>query len=308
MNLPGQVSIREVSPRDGFQSIDTFIPTTDKLDIIAAIAEAGVTRMETTSFTNPRAIPQLKDAADVMAGVSRPDISKYRMTHAALVPNAKGAGHAVAAGADQLVVVISATNAHNQANVRRTIDASLADLDDIFTLSRQHNVAVIGAVAVAFGCPFQGDVALADVFRIARSYVDRGAISVMLADTTGLATPVRAATMVNAFKKEFSDTELILHFHNNRGTAMANLLAALMAGARTFDTALGGIGGCPNVPLAAGNLATEDVVYMLEDMGVSTGIHLPKIIDAAHLLEKRLGYSLPGQVMKSGPAPHAHTE
>ncbi len=303
MNLPRQVSIREVGPRDGFQSIDTFIPTADKLDIISAIADAGVTRMETTSFVSSRAIPQLKDAADVMAGVSRPDISKHRMTHAAMVPNAEGAGHAVAAGVDQLVVVISATNAHNQANLRRTIDVSLADLDDIFTLARQHHVAVIGAVAVAFGCPFQGDVALADVFRIARSYVDRGAISVMLADTTGLATPVRVATMVHAFKKEFSDMELILHFHNNRGTAMANLLAALMAGARTFDTALGGIGGCPNVPLAAGNLATEDVVYMLEDMGVSTGIHLSKIIDAAHLLEQRLGYSLPGQVMKSGPAP-----
>ncbi|RUA01358.1 MAG: hydroxymethylglutaryl-CoA lyase [Deltaproteobacteria bacterium] len=301
MNLPRQVSIREVGPRDGFQSIDRFIPTADKLDIIAAIADAGVTRMETTSFVSARAIPQLKDAADVMAGISRPGISRYRMEHAAMVPNARGAGHAVAAGVDQLVVVISATLAHNQANVHRTVDESLADLDDIFALSRQHGVPVIGAVAVAFGCPFQGDVARADTFHIARAYVDRGAASVMLADTTGMATPVRVIEMVNAFKEMFSGTELILHFHNNRGTAMANLLAAMTAGARTFDTALGGIGGCPNVPLAAGNLATEDVVFMLEEMGISTGIDLLKIIDAAHLLEKRLGFTLPGQVMKSGP-------
>ena len=296
MDLPRQVIIREVGPRDGFQSLKAFLPTADKLDVIEAIAEAGVTQIETTSFVSPQAIPQLKDAAEVMAGVSR-----QRVTHAAMVPNIKGAENALAAAADQLVVVISASEAHNQANVQRGIDASLTDLDGIFSLARQHAVPVIGAIAVAFGCPYQGDVPSADVFDIVRAYLEKGAVSVILADTTGMATPIRVVNLVEKFRKRFFDAELILHFHNNRGVAMANLLAALTAGVTCFDTALGGIGGCPYVPQASGNLATEDVVFMLGDMGVMTGIDLSKIIQAARLLEKRLGYTLPGQVMKSGP-------
>jgi len=296
MDFPRQVIIREVGPRDGFQSLKAFLPTADKLDVIEAIAEAGVTQIETTSFVSPQAIPQLKDAAEVMAGVSR-----QRVTHAAMVPNIRGAENALVAAADQLVVVISATEAHNQANVRRGIDASLAELDGIFSLARQHAVPVIGAIAVAFGCPYQGDVPSTDVFDIVKVYLEKGAVSVILADTTGMATPIRVVNLVEKFRTRFFDAELILHFHNNRGIAMANLLAALTAGVTRFDTALGGIGGCPYVPQASGNLATEDVVFMLEDMGVMTGINLPKIIQAARLLEERLGYTLPGQVMKSGP-------
>lgn len=296
MDFPRQVIIREVGPRDGFQSLKTFFPTVDKLDVIEAIIKAGVTQIESTSFVSPQAIPQLKDATEVMAGVNRQGV-----THAAMVPNMKGAENALAADVDQLVVVISATEAHNRANVGRGIDASLDDLDGIFFLARQHAVPVIGAIAVAFGCPYQGDVPSADVINIVSAYLDKGAVSVILADTTGMATPIRVTHLVEKFRKRFFDAELILHFHNNRGIAMANLLAALSAGITRFDTSLGGIGGCPYVPQASGNLATEDVVFMLEDMGVSTGIDLSKIIQAARLLEKRLGYTLPGQVMKSGP-------
>ncbi len=301
---PRRVSIREVGPRDGFQSLDRFLPTADKLDIISSLTNAGVTRVETTSFVSRRAVPQLKDAAEVMAGVLQqrqapPHAGRPAVTHAAMVADAAGAERAAAAGVDRLVAVISATDAHNRANVRRSVDASLADLDPVF--ARAGTIPVIGAIAVSFGCPYQGNVATGDVFAIARAFIDRGAMAVMLADTTGMATPTRVTKMVTGFQQEFTDTELILHFHNNRGTAMANLLAALMAGGRTFDTAVGGIGGCPYVPLAAGNLATEDVVFMLEDMGISTGIDLSGIIAAARLLEKRLGMTLPGQVMKSGP-------
>lgn len=296
MNLPTQVRLREVSPRDGFQSLRDFLPTDQKLKIIEAIARSGVRDIEATSFVGPEAVPQLRDAADLMDRVSRSHI-----TYSAIVPNLQGAQNAIAAKADQLVVVISATEAHNQANVRRSVDESLAGLDPIFTAARDTETAVIGAVAVAFGCPYQGDVPDGDVFRIVKSYLSKGAISVILADTTGLATPRRVEQMVQQVKGHFPDTEFVLHFHNNRGTAMANLLSALMTGVTTFDTALGGIGGCPYVPQAAGNLATEDVVFMLEDMGISTGIDLEGIIKAAHLLEKTLGYSLPGQVMKSGP-------
>jgi hydroxymethylglutaryl-CoA lyase len=187
------------------------------------------------------------------------------------------------------------------ANVRRNIDESIADLNTIFSLAKGKDVPVIGAVAVAFGCPYQGDVPVDAVFKLADAYLSRGASAVILADTTGMATPPRIQGLVQAFKEQFPNTRFGLHLHNNRGTAMTNLYAALEAGVTMFDTALGGIGGCPNVPQAAGNLPTEDVVYMLEDMGVNTGIDLVAIIEAAHLLEKTLGQILPGQVMKSGP-------
>ena len=296
MDLPSKVKLREVAPRDGFQSLKDFLPTEQKLQIIEAVVQAGVKYIESTSFVSPKAIPQLRDATDLLAQVPREGI-----IHAAMVPNLRGAQNAIAARADQLVVVISATEAHNQENVRRSIDESLGDLDAIFTLAKESDTPVIGALAVSFGCPYQGDVPEKDVFRVVDEYISRGAVSIILADTTGMTTPARVEQMVLKFRDRFPGVEFTLHFHNNRGTAMANLLTALMAGATTFDTALGGIGGCPYVPQAAGNLPTEDVVFMLEDMGVSTGIDLEAIIGAAHLLEKILGYSLPGQVMKSGP-------
>jgi hydroxymethylglutaryl-CoA lyase len=228
-------------------------------------------------------------------------VPRQKTTYAAMVPNLKGAQKAIAAKTDQLVVVISASESHNQKNVRRSISESLAELDAIFTVSQENDIPVIGAIAVAFGCPYQGDVPAEDVFMLVESYLSRGASSVILADTTGMATPTQVAQMVGRFQDRFAEAGLVLHFHNNRGTAMANLLSALMAGAARFDTALGGIGGCPFVPRAAGNLPTEDVVYMLEDMGIKTGIKLEALIKASHLLEKTLGYTLPGQVMKSGP-------
>lgn len=297
MDLPAKVKLREVAPRDGFQSLKKFLPTEQKLQIFEAMVKAGVKDIEATSFVSPKAIPQLRDAADLLAQVPH----HHGITHAAMVPNLRGTKNAIEAKADQLVVVISATEAHNQENVRRSIAESLGDLDAIFSLAKENDTPVIGALAVSFGCPYQGDVPEKDVFRLVDEYISRGATSIILADTTGMTTPSRVEIMVLKFCERFPGVEFALHFHNNRGTAMANLLSALMAGATTFDTALGGIGGCPYVPQAAGNLPTEDVVYMLDDMGVSTGIDLAELIQAAYLLEKFLGYSLPGQVMKSGP-------
>ncbi len=296
MYLPAKVKIREVAPRDGFQSLPDFLPTEDKRAIIEAVVAAGVREVEATSFVSPSAIPQLRDAALVMEGLGRKGVE-----FSAVVPNLTGAKNAVKAGADRLVVVISASEPHNLANVRRSIDSSLSGLDVIFQLAKEHGIPVIGAVAVAFGCPFQGEVPEADLFRLIDAYLAGGAESILLGDTTGMALPTGVSRLVGNFMDRFGETELSCHFHNNRGTAMANLLSALTAGATTFDTALGGIGGCPNVPLAAGNLPTEDVVYMLEEMGVHTGIDLCGIIEAARLLEKILGKTLPGQVMKSGP-------
>ena len=297
MSMSKNVVIRDVAPRDGFQSWSEFVPTEKKLEIIEAIRAAGVGEIEITSFVNPKVIPQMRDAAELMKTVQHGEGCIY----AALVPNPNGAQLGVEAGADKLCVVISATDVHNQANVRRTVSESLSALDDISSLAGEKSNPVIGGIGVAFGCPYQGDVPPEDVLRIARAYIESGAKSIMFADTTGMATPPRVTRLVESFKQQFPDTALGLHFHNNRGTAMANLYAALMAGADIFDTALGGIGGCPNVPDAAGNLPTADVVYMLEDMGIETNIDLEAIIAAAHLLEKILGQKLPGQVMKSGP-------
>jgi len=296
MALPSKVKLREVAPRDGFQSWPDFVPTDKKIEVIQALVKCGVREMETTSFVNPKAIPQMRDAAEVIKQAPRPGCR-----HSALVPNLKGAQMAVEAGADQLVVVISASQEHNKANVRRTIEESLADLEAIFALAKEKNVPVTGAIATSFGCPYKGDVPEEDVFRLAQAFISGGASSVILADTTGMATPPRVDQLVRNFIARFPEMEFSLHFHNNRGTAMANLYSALEAGATVFDTALGGIGGCPNVPQAAGNLPTSDVVYMLEDMGIDTGIDLVAIIEAEHLLEKILGRVLPGQVMKSGP-------
>ncbi len=296
MQMPARVKIREVAPRDGFQSVAAFIPTDQKLGIIELLVQAGVEEIETTSFVSPKAVPQLKDATELMSRVPRKGV-----VNAALVANLTGAGNAVAAGINELVVVISASEAHNLANVRCSISESLKNLDDIFLVAQQHGVLVNGAIAVAFGCPYQGDVPEGDVLELSEEFLSRNASSVILADTTGMASPRRIDKMVRTFIHQFPGYRFTLHLHNNRGTAMANLLAGLLAGAISFDTALGGIGGCPNVPVAAGNLATEDVLFMLEDMGVQTGIDLDKIIRAALELEKVLGFTLPGQVMKSGP-------
>ncbi len=297
MSVPKSVDIRDVAPRDGFQSWPEFIPTGKKLDVIEAIRKAGVGEIEITSFVNPKVVPQMRDAAELMKTVPKGKGCIY----SALVPNLKGAQLAIDAGVDKLCVVISATDVHNQANIRRTVAESLAALEDIFSLAGQHSIPVIGGIGVAFGCPYQGDVPTEDVLKIARAYIESGAESVSLADTTGMATPPRVTQLVESFRKQFPEAALGLHFHDNRGTAMANLYAALMAGADIFDTSLGGIGGCPNVPDAAGNLPTADVVYMLEDMGIDTGIDLDAVIEAAHMLEQILGKKLPGQVMKSGP-------
>lgn len=296
MNLPEKVRLREVATRDGFQSLRNFVPTEDKLSLISSVGQAGVREIEATAFVSPSAIPQLADAAELMAQVPR-----NGQVYSAIVPNLKGAENAIRAGVDELVVVISATDAHNRRNVNRSVDQSLSDLSDIFSLAAEKSVPVIGAVAVAFGCPYQGDVPQKDLFRIADAYRSNGAKMLLLGDTTGMATPDRAERIVKGIGDRFGEMPCSFHFHNNRGTAMANLLAALTAGATVFDTALGGIGGCPNVPLAAGNLPTGDVVYMLEEMGVETGIDLAAIIGAERTLEDILGFTLPGQVMKSGP-------
>ena len=295
MTDPPGVIIREVALRDGLQSETGFVSTEDKLAIINALARAGVTCLETTSFVSARAVPQLRDAADVMARADRGGLR-----HEVMAPNLKGARAAMEAGADRVIVFVSASEAHNRENVGRSISKSLADLDAIFSAAAERRVPVAAAIATAFGCPYQGRVPVSEVLSIARQFVRRGADRITLADTTGMANPKQITETVAFFNDHLPDTHVCLHLHNNRGIAMANLYAGYLAGITMFDTSLGGIGGCPNVPQAAGNLATEDAVFMFEAMGVDTGMHLSALIEAARLLEKILGRPLAGQVMKSG--------
>lgn len=295
MTDPPGVIIREVALRDGLQSESGFVSTENKLAIISALARAGATYLETTSFVSARAVPQLRDAADVMARADRGGLR-----HEVMVPNLKGARAAMEAGADRLIVFVSASEAHNRQNVGRSIGESLADLDAIFSAAAVRRVPVAAAIATAFGCPYQGRVPVSKVFSIAQEFVRRGADRITLADTTGMANPKQITETVAFFNNHLPDTPVCLHLHNNRGIAMANLYAGYLAGVTMFDTSLGGIGGCPNVPQAAGNLATEDAVFMFEAMGIATGMHFPALIEAARLLEKILGHPLAGQVMKSG--------
>jgi hydroxymethylglutaryl-CoA lyase len=292
---PSRVRLREVGPRDGFQNIHAFIPTERKLACIRALAAAGLGEIEVTSFVNAKVIPQMADAEAVIAGLRDADFIR-----SVLVPTPKRAAEAITAGADQLIVFLSASEAHNSANVNRSIAESLAGLDTIFRLAVDAGVSVVGAVAVAFGCPYEGRVDPAAVLDIAAAFRDAGSAGLIFGDTTGMANPASTTAFVEAYRTRFGTDDYSLHFHNNRGTAMANLLAAMAAGATTFDTALGGTGGCPTVPKAAGNLATEDVVALLDELGVETGVDLDALIEAARELERSLGYELPGQVMKSG--------
>jgi len=296
VKLPDRVTIREVVLRDGLQTWSELVPIEVKVEVTKALIASGVTKFETTAFVSPKAVPQMADAAELLKVVPRDGV-----THGALVPNLKGAQLAVAAGADLLNVVISASEAHNMANFRRTIAESQAALAPIFKLAAKTNVRVIASVAVAFGCPFEGQVPLQNVINIIEIFMSFGSDVIALCDTTGMATPLRVKQLVGMLKDRFPGNEIVLHLHNNRGSAMANLYAGLEAGVTIFETSLGGLGGCPNVPQASGNLATEDVVCMLEDMGIKTGINLDELLNASRLLEKRLKQVLPGQVLKSGP-------
>jgi hydroxymethylglutaryl-CoA lyase len=296
VSLPQEVVIREVGPRDGFQSWPQFIPTSIKVEVVKALIAAGVREIETTSFVSPRAVPQMADAVEVMKAVPREGV-----IHTALVPNLKGTQMALDAGMDRMNFIISASEAHNKANLNSSIDQSLADLAPIAQLARDNNTELIATVSVAFGCPYSGHVPIEDVFRLVDAFKQEGITNIILGDTTNMASPTKVIERVGDLLGRFSDLELVLHFHNNRGSAMANLLAGLEAGVTFYDTALGGIGGCPNVPQAAGNLCTEDVVCMLEDMGIHTGISLEGLLEAARFLQTCLNQILPGQVLKSGP-------
>ena len=305
--LPTSVSIREVGPRDGLQN-EAPVPTAAKVRLLDALSRTGVRRIEAVSFVHPKAIPQMADADEVWAAAEKAEGVRY----SALVPNSRGAQRALAAGFRELEVVVSASDTHNRHNVNRSTDESLDDIGALIAAIRADSGAAAARptieviISTSFGCPYEGDVAPARVLSLVDRVVADGADRVAFGDTTGMATPRRVADLLDAVRGRHPDTPMLLHFHNTRGTALANILTALRYGITEYDASVGGLGGCPYAPGATGNVATEEVVHMLHDMGIGTGIDLDAMIEAARLAEGIVGRELPSGVLRAGPRIRDH--
>jgi hydroxymethylglutaryl-CoA lyase len=297
-----RIHIHDVVARDGFQIEPDWIPTERKIEIIDLLSQTGVAKIEATSFVSPKAVPNLRDAAEVMAGIRR----NPAVTYVALVPNARGAERALAADVDEIVLVVSASETHNRANVRQSVAESFAGFREVTEVLRGSRTGFTGAIATAFGCPFEGVVREARVLDCIARYADLGARGVTFGDTTGMADPRQVGRLVGRVRERFGDLELTLHFHNTRGMGLANVVAGVAAGVVHFEGCLGGLGGCPFAPGATGNVCTEDVVHMLECMGYDTGVDLDRLLAAARRLEKVVGHELPGQVVKAGKTSELH--
>ena len=283
-------------PATGSSPNPTLIPAEVKAEVIDALIAAGVRHIEATSFVSPRAVPQLADANEVLARVRR----RADAHIAALVPNARGAERALGAGVDEMVCFVSASETHNKANLNAPIAGSLANVAEIACIVRG-KAALRGAVACAFGCPFEGEVPIDAVLRIVDAYAKVGVDRLTLGDTTGMATPPTVARLVEAIGRRFPELPIALHFHNTRGVGLANVMLGLDLGIREYESSIAGLGGCPFAPGATGNICTEDLVYLLEESGFDTGIDLESLIAVARRVEDVIGRPLPGQVMKAGP-------
>jgi hydroxymethylglutaryl-CoA lyase len=294
--MPDRVSIREVGPRDGLQNEDP-VSLDAKVELLDALSRTGVRRIEAVSFVHPRAIPQMADADEIWAAARRVAGVHY----SALVPNTRGAHRALAAGFREIEVVVSASDTHNRRNVNRSTAESLDDIAQLIQVLHDGGSSAEVIVATSFGCPFEGDIDPTRVAAIVRRVLADGADKISFGDTTGMATPRRVRDVLDAVRAVAPDQPVLLHFHDTRGTGLANILTALEYGVTDFDASVGGLGGCPYAPGATGNVATEEVVHMLHDMGIDTGIDLDKMIEAAALAEKIVGRELPSGVLRAGP-------
>ncbi|HRO53642.1 MAG: hydroxymethylglutaryl-CoA lyase [Alicycliphilus sp.] len=292
-----RISICDVGLRDGLQMEARFVPTEDKIALVHALSAAGLRKIEVTSFTSPNAIPALRDAEVVMRNIER----HPGVTYTALVPNARGAERAIESRVDELNLVMSVSGTHNLANLRMTSMQSFAALSQVVAMAQGAGVPVNVSLSCVFGCPMEGDVALSTVCDWVRRFADLGVRRITLCDTTGMAYPTQVAQVSAAALARWPDAAFTLHFHNTRGMGLANVLAAIDAGASRFDASLGGLGGCPYAPGASGNVSTEDLVHALELMGYDTGIDLPALLAAAHRLPEVIGHDLPSQLAKAGP-------
>lgn len=288
--------VQEVSPRDGLQIEPKWVETADKITLIDQLSLAGFSRIEAGSFVSPKAIPALRDGDEVFRGIRR----QAGVTYVALIPNLKGAQRAIDAGADELNLVMSASQTHNLANMRMRCEQSLAAFGDAVALAQGTSLSLNGSIATTFGCPFEGVIDEDRVLQIVDAYLELGMHGITLADTTGMANPRQVYRLVQRVLERLPASALTLHFHNTRGLGLSNVLVAYEAGARRFDASLGGLGGCPFAPGASGNICTEDLVNLCAEMGIDTGIDLPHLLTMSRRLPELLGHEMPGQVAKAG--------
>ena len=297
MNLPASVRVREVGPRDGIQSEPTPASTKDKVRLIDSLSSTGLRYIEAVSFVSPRAVPQMADAREVWEQIDRRDGVFY----SALVPNRKGAEIAAEAGVDGLQVFIASTDAYNLKNVKKTVAESLADVADVVEVGLQAGIPVEGTLSTVFGDPYEGDVDVSKVLGTARAMREAGIEAISFGDTTGMGTPVRVQRLVDGVNTELPGLAINMHFHDTRGTGLANVIAALDAGVDYFDASVGGMGGSPFASGATGNVCTEDLVHMLEDMGIETGVDVEALLESARIAQEIVDGELPSKLLKAGP-------
>ncbi|MDD1964020.1 hydroxymethylglutaryl-CoA lyase [Pseudomonas putida] len=288
--------MQEVATRDGFQNEKTFIETEHKIALIDSLSECGYAKIEVTSFTSPKAIPALRDAEAVMAGIRR----KPGVEYTVLVPNVRGAERALGCGIDEANLVMSVSEPHNRSNLRMTREQSFEQLREVIAVVGKSPVAVNVSLSTVFGCPMQGDVPARDVLGWVERFAVLGVRGITLCDTTGMAYPSQVESLSRQVRERFPELQLTLHFHNTRGMALANTLAALQAGIDRFDASLGGLGGCPYAPGASGNVCMEDLVHMLDLMGYDTGMDLDRVLAASARLPGLIGHPTPSQILKAG--------
>ncbi|MHA3904616.1 hydroxymethylglutaryl-CoA lyase [Castellaniella sp. WN] len=288
--------VQEVAPRDGFQNEKQFIATDDKVAFIDRLSDCGYAKIEVTSFTSPKAIPALRDAEEVMGRIRRnPDV-----IYTVLVPNVRGAERAAACDVDEVNLVMSVSETHNRANMRMTREQSFAQLSEVIRVLRGTRTRINVSLSTSFGCPMEGDIDEAFMFDLMDRFVQQGVASLTLCDTTGMAYPTQVGSIAARVRRRFGSLELVMHFHNTRGMALANTMASLEAGIDRYDASLGGLGGCPYAPGASGNACTEELVHMLDLMGYDTGIDMEGILGAGALLPGLVGHDVPSQILKAG--------
>jgi hydroxymethylglutaryl-CoA lyase len=291
MTSPGRIRVVEVGPRDGLQNEPASVSTSDKIEFVNRLSAAGLPMIEVSAFVSPKWVPQMADAAAVFAAINRQPETKYT----ALVPNQAGLDRAIAAGVDEVAVFAASSETFSRRNINQSIDASLANYALVSAQARAAGLRVRGYLSTAFGCPFEGAIAPDRVAAVAARLIDLGVYEVAVSDTIGIAHPGQVPRVLDAVLARVPAERLALHFHDTRGTALANVLTALPFGIRTFDASAGGLGGCPYAPGAAGNLATDDLIYMLDGLGMETGVSLAALSEASAFIGSRIDHPLPSK-------------
>lgn len=293
MQLPKQVQIKEVGPRDGLQNETTFIPTKEKIQLVNRLSESGLDYIEVTSFVHPKWIPQLADAVEVLKEIKR----NSDITYAALVPNSKGLERALEAGVDEVSIFMSASEGHNKSNINKSIDETFPVLKEVVDGALAAGKTVRGYISTVIACPYDGYTKPEQVVYVAEKLFDMGISELSLGDTIGVGVPTQVDALLHEMLRHFKAEKLAMHFHDTRGTALANVMTSLTHGITKFDSAIGGLGGCPYAQGASGNVATEDLLYLLHEMGIETGVSLEKIQQTALYIEGIIGKTLSSKLV-----------